>query len=222
MVTQHGVIAQQSTEVQSLCTQFTQSYNKHRKTVADWGCILQAIRDSKLNTVSSEGKPLEVVDTKGNSVDVQGKTFTTICQEQLGVPRSTAYHYINMYVVTLTYPTWLQDAATAKNLNLAAQHVQNKFQEVRNRENYPVNPDEFQIGGIVAELKAAKASTPESEPLTAEELKSQIQRLLKRAKNAKIASEIVYATLEEAIAASFGATGAIVTREMAPIYKLDR
>jgi hypothetical protein len=152
-----SVIGQQSKEVQSICTQFTQSYNQHRKTVAEWGRLLQAIRDSNLNPVDAEGKPLE-----GNDVQVQ--TFSSICKE-LGVPRSTAYHYINIFLVTSTYPEWLQEAATTNNLNLAAQHVQDAYESMR--ETIPASPDAFQVSGIVSQLKQAKpqqTSNPQGNP----------------------------------------------------------
>src|SRR5208283_2686643 len=141
-----SVISQQCEEVQAHCTQFTQSYNKNRKTIAEWGRLLQAIRDSNLNPVDADGKSID-------GKDVQDLTFSAICRE-LGVPRSTAYHYINIFLVTSTYPEWLQQAATANNLNLAAQHVQDKFESLR--ETIPAEPDALQIAGIVAELKKAK------------------------------------------------------------------
>jgi hypothetical protein len=214
--TPQGVIGQQPKEVQSLCMQFTQSYNKHRKTIAEWGRLLQAIRDSNLNAVYPDGKSLEATNKNGDPVDVQGQTFSNICRE-LGVPRSTAYHYINIFLVTTTYPEWLQDAATASNLNLAAQHVQDAFEAIR--ETLPAKPDAFQVGGIVAQLKAAKAPSADSEPLTQAELKSQIEKLMKRANKAGISAAVVYTTLEQAIAAAFGDGPVNVTREMAPIFR---
>lgn len=140
------VISLQSNEIQSYCTQFVQSYNKHQKTVAEWGRLLQAIRDSNLNPVDAEGKPLD-------GKDVQIRTFSAICKE-LGVPRSTAYHYIDIFLVTSTYPEWLQEAATASNLSLAARHVQDVYESLR--ESIPAKPDSFQVAGIVSKLKQAK------------------------------------------------------------------
>jgi hypothetical protein len=222
--TDQSVIARQPEEVQSLCFQFTQSYNRHRKTVAEWGRTLQAIRGSNLNPVNAEGEPLAAEDRDGNSVDVKGSTFSAICRE-LGVPRSTAYHYINIYLVTKTCPEWLQDASTANNLNLAAGHVQKKFEEIRNLPDYPGRdvdgkertPNPFEIEGIVKQLKAEKAPTVNSTPLTQDELKEQMERLMSRAKKSGIALQFIHATLEEAIAAAYGTPGAKVTREKAPI-----
>lgn len=217
------VIGQQTKEVQALCEQFIQSYNKHRKTVAEWGRILQTIRDSNLKLVDADGKPLATTDRNGDLVDVHGNTFSAICRE-LGLPRSTAYHYISLYLVNKTYPVWLQEAATASNVNLGARHVQNKFEEIRNLPDYPGRdsngnertPNSFEIDGIVTQLKAAKAPTPDSEPLTEDELKKQMQRLMNRAKKAGIALQSVQTTLEQALAAAFGCTR--TTREKAPIY----
>jgi hypothetical protein len=194
MVTEtHGVIGQQSKEVQSLCMQFTQSYNKHRKTVAEWGRILQTIRDSKLNAVNSEGESLALVDTKGDPVDVQGKTFSTICQE-LGVPRSTAYHYINLHVVLSTYPEWLQEAATVGNLNLAARHVQDAFESMR--ETIPAKPDSLQISGVVAELKKAKAPLEDTQPLTRQEFVKSLAKLIRRGLKSMEAAAVISAVDE--------------------------
>jgi hypothetical protein len=223
--TDQSVIGHQPEEVRSLCVQFTRSYNKHRNAVAEWGFTLQAIRDSKLNPVNAEGEQLAAEDRNGNPVDLQGNTFSAICRE-LGVPRSTAYHYINIYLVTKTCPEWLQDASTANNLNLAAVHVQKKFEEIRNLPDYPGRdsdgnertPNPFEIDGIVKQLKAAKAPTVDSAPLTRDELKEQMERLMSRAKRSGIALQFIHATLEEAIAAAYGTPGAKVTREKAPIY----
>src|ERR1700747_163648 len=135
------VISLQPKEVQSYCTEFTQSYNRHRKTIAEWGRLLLAIRDSDLNPVDTNGKP--IVGT-----DVEDLTFSAICRE-LGVPRSTAYHYIGIFLVTATYPEWLQEAATANNLNLAAQHVQDAFESMRGE--IPATPDTLQVAGVVAQ-----------------------------------------------------------------------
>jgi hypothetical protein len=203
------VIGQQGKDVQTLCGQFTQSYNNHRKTIAEWGRLLQAIRDSNLNPVNADGTPL-------TGEDVQVQTFSAICRE-LGCPRSTAYHYIDIYLVTKTYPEWLQTAATASNLNLAAQHVQDAFESMR--ESIPTSPDAFQVAGVVAKLKQARAPV---DPQPRESAQARFQRLLKEAlefaKKEEITPEFVTATLESEIAASFGMAGARVTRELSPIY----
>ena len=207
------VIGHQGKEVQTLCGQFTQSYNKHRKTIAEWGRLLQAIRDSNLNPVNAEGTPL-------TGEDVQVQTFSAICKE-LGVPRSTAYHYINIFLVTSTYPEWLQEAATANNLNLAAQHVQDAFESMR--EAIPAKPDALQVAGVVSELKKAKAPEEEAEPITVEDFKKSIARLVKRANKSGISKEIVQNVLnnplEDALAAALGTPGARVTRERAPYWE---
>jgi lambda repressor-like predicted transcriptional regulator len=206
------VIAKQSEEVQELCAQFTQSYNKHRKTIAEWGRILQGVRDSNLNPVNADGTPLA-------GEDVQVQTFSAICKE-LGVPRSTAYHYINIYLVTSTYPDWLQQAATASNLNLAAQHVQDAYESMR--ESIPANPDSLQVSGVVAELKKAKAPAEEAVPITVADLKKAISSLAKRAAKSGIPQNTFHnalnSALEDAVAAAFGTPGARVTRERSPIY----
>ncbi len=207
------VIGQQPKEVQLYCSKFTESYNKNRKTIAEWGRLLLAIRDSNLNPVNADGKAL-------TGEDVQVQTFTVICRE-LGVPRSTAYHYISIFLVTKTYPEWLQEAATASNLNLAAQHVQDAFESMR--ETIPAKPDSLQVSGVVAELKKAKAPSEEAEPITVEEFKKSIGRLIKRAAKSGISKEIVHnilnTPLEDALAAALGSPGARVTREKSPIWE---
>jgi lambda repressor-like predicted transcriptional regulator len=206
------VIAKQSKEVQALCAQFTQSYNKHRKTVAEWGRILQGVRDSNLNPVNADGIPL-------TGEDVQVQTFSAICKE-LGVPRSTAYHYINTFLVTSTYPEWLQEAANVNNLNLAAQHIQDAYESMR--ESIPPNPDSLQVSGVVAELKKAKAPAEKTEPITVADLKKAISSLVKRAAKSGIPQNTFHNTLnsalEEAVAVAFGTPGARVTRELSPVY----
>lgn len=191
--------------MQTLCTQFTDSYGKNRKLVAQWGKILSDIRDG-----------LTVPSDLAESDDPRGTTFTAICRE-LGIPRSTAYHYIHTFLITSTYPQWLQDAAPVNGLNLALEHVQNAYEEMR--ATLPQNPNAFEISGVVAELKKAKATTVDTEPLTVDALKAQFEKMVKRAKKAGIATDVVFRTLEDAIATSFGAPGAKVTRETAPIYR---
>jgi hypothetical protein len=186
-----SVIGHQPKEVQAMCSHFTQSYNKHRKTIAEWGRLLQAIRDSNLNPVDADGKPIV-------GKDVEDLTFSAICRE-LGVPRSTAYYYINIFLVTSTYPEWLQEAATASNLNLAAQHVQDAFDSMR--ETIPAKPDILQVAGVVAQLKKTKA------PSAAGSRKKGEARFLEMLQEA-----FAYAAknnlLEKAIAARFAATPA--------------
>lgn len=204
------IISKQPKEVQALCTQFTQSYNKHRKTIAEWGKYLQGIRDGNLNPVDADGVPLE-------GEDVQLQTFSAILKE-LGVPRSTAYHYIDIFLVTSTYPEWLQEAATSNNLNLAAKHVQDAFESMR--EDIPVKPDALQAAGVVAELKKVKPVPEEATPITADEFKKGVAKLVKRALKCGISREIVSNalnnSLEDAVASALGAPGARVTRERAP------
>ena len=105
-------------------------------------------------------------------------------------------------------------------------HVQKKFEEIRDLPDYPGRdgdgnertPNPFEIDGIVKQLKAAKAPTVDSAPLTRDELKQQMAKLMSRAKKSGIEPQFIHATLEEAIAAAYHAPGARVTREKAPIY----
>jgi len=162
-----NVISQQSTVVQTLCDQFTRSYQKNRQLVGSWGKMLQEIRDG-----------LTVPEDFVENEDPRGATFGAICRE-LGIPRSSAYHYINIFLVTSTYPQWLQDASTQANLNLALKHVQNAYEEIR--ENIPTNPNPLEVAGVVAKLKAAKPPQQEDEePITKEELVKALARLIKR------------------------------------------
>jgi len=187
-----SVISQQCEEVQAHCTQFTQSYNKNRKTIAEWGRLLQAIRDSNLNPVDADGKSID-------GKDVQDLTFSAICRE-LGVPRSTAYHYINIFLVTSTYPEWLQEAATASNLNLAAQHVQDAFESMH--EGIPAKPDTFQVAGVVAQLKQAKAAPSATGSRKTGE--ARFRQMLQEAFAYAVRNNL----LEKTIAARFAATPA--------------
>jgi hypothetical protein len=197
------VISQQPSAVQNLCKEFTQSYQKNRKLIGSWGKLLQEIRDGL--TVS--------VDFTESS-DPHGSTFTAICRE-LGIPRSTAYHYINMFLISSTYPQWLQDAATVGNLNLSLKHVQDAYEDMR--ETLPTDPNAFEVQGIIGKLKEAKPPKVSRPSMTEADFLEELQDLAARAKKAGIAAATVNNLLEQAIVAAYGdATN--MTREVAPIY----
>jgi hypothetical protein len=181
------IISQQPSAVQTLCQQFTQSYQKNRKLMGSWGKLLQEIRDGL--TVSTEF---------AESSDPQGSTFSAICRE-LGIPRSTAYHYINMFLITSTYPQWLQDAATPANLNLALEHVQNAYEDIR--ASLPTDPNAFELQGIIGKLKEAKPTREEAEPITREAFVESLAKLIKRALKVLPADSVVAAVDQALVAA---------------------
>jgi hypothetical protein len=199
------IISTQPSEVQALCKEFTQSYQKNRKLIGSWGKLLQDIRDG-----------LTVADDFAESSDPHGSTFTAICRE-LGIPRSTAYHYINIFLISSTYPQWLQDAATVGDLNLSLAHVQAAYEDIR--EGLPTDPNPLEVQGIIANLKLAKPPKLSRPSLTEEDFLDELKDLAKRAKKAGITAEVVNNLLEQAVAASYGVTS--MTREVAPIYKAN-
>jgi hypothetical protein len=174
-----SVVERQPREVQSYCLEFTQSYNKNRKTISDWGRILLAIKNGKLNPVDAKGEPFE-----GN--DPQGLTFSAICGE-LGVPRSTAYHYINEYITVTTYPEPIQEAARKLNVNLALDYVRAAFIAGE----YPPKPNENEAMGIVAKLKLAKPAATLSRQSPAERFREMVEEALVFAKRNKLLTEVV-------------------------------
>jgi hypothetical protein len=146
------IIEQQPQSVQTLCDQFSQSYAKNRKLVSSWGKMLSEIRDG-----------LTVPTDFAENDDPRATTFSAICRE-LGILRSSAYHYISIFLIASTYPQWLQDAATENRVNLALEHVQNAYEKIR--ESLPKEPNSLEISGVVAELKKAKVSQSNEPHLT--------------------------------------------------------
>jgi hypothetical protein len=174
-----SVISMQSAQVQNLCGEFTKVYQQNRNLIGSWGRLLQEIRDG-----------LTVPEDLAENEDPQGATFGAICRE-LGIPRSTAYHYIDTFLITSTYPQWLQDASTQANLNLALKHVQNAYENIR--EDIPKKPNPLEVAGVVAQLKAAKPAQEEDEPITKELLVKALARLIKRGMKIMPAAAVVQA-----------------------------
>jgi hypothetical protein len=180
------VISQQPSEIQSLCNRFTESYAKHRKSLLEWGKLLLAIKESKLNPVDAKGEPFD-------GKDPREQTFTAICGE-LGLPRSTAYHYLNAYLVTSKYPEWLQQAAETNQLNLAARHVQDAFGSMR--ESIPASPDNLQVIGIVNVLKKAKPAGSETSKKPKEKFAEMLKEALAYANKHKLLDDCDAAVVE--------------------------
>jgi hypothetical protein len=178
------VIGRQSDGVQELCAQFNNRYTSKNNVElrATWGALLEKVKNAPLNTVDEKGKPIE-------SDEPQTATFSAICRE-LGVPRSTAYYYIETHIVVNNYPKSIQDAAAEACLNLAKPHVVAAFESMRQlaqgSENaIPAKPTPLEAKGIVLDLKKVKP-TPEDDdvtedkPITLGELEKYLVILLNR------------------------------------------
>jgi hypothetical protein len=144
------ILFQQISEVQELATKFNADYtNKNSvKVRASWGELLEQIRKSKLICVNAKGE--EVTDKEPAKT-----TFEAICRE-LGIPRSTAYLYIDTHISVSSYPQVIQDAAAEVGLNLALPHVQAKFVQMQGSDQIPLKPSPLELRGIVASLQEAK------------------------------------------------------------------
>jgi hypothetical protein len=116
-----------------------------------------------------------------------------------GQVSSTAYHYINTFLVTSTYPEWLQNAAIPANLNLALEHVQNAYESIR--EGLPTNPNTYEVQGIISQLKQAKPPREEAEPITREAFVESLAKLIKRGMKFLSADSVVVA-VDQALAAA--------------------
>jgi hypothetical protein len=208
------VLFRQPQAVQTLAQQFNSLYTNQRSVQVrvEWGKFLNQIQKGDLNCVNTKGEPVE-------NTDPRKVTFETICHE-LGIGRSSAYNYINEYITAQTYPQVIRDAAAEAGLNLALPHVQAAYGEMTAK-GLPKDPSALELKGIIAELQDAK---PNKTAKPRESAQERFQRLLKEAfefaKNEKLTPEVVTATLESEIAASFGMPGARVTREKHPIYKV--
>ena len=144
------ILAQQSEAVKSLATQFNQNYASKNsvKVRAAWGKLLEQIRKSDLNCVNSRG---EAVRAAANQTP-EAATFVAICRE-LGIPRSTAYLYIQDHITVSTYPQAIQDAAADAGLNLALDHVQAFYATLTVTDADLSNPNA--VRGIIAQLEDA-------------------------------------------------------------------
>ena len=207
------VLYLQSGAVQALATQFNTQYASKNsvKVRAAWGALLEQILKSDLNCVNTKGEAV----TGADAPDI---TFAAICRE-LGIPRSTAYHYINEHITITTYPQVIQDAAAAAGLNLALEHVQAAYGQMVAK-GLPSDPSALEVKGIISELQNAK---PDKTTRPRESAQARFRRLLKEAfdfANENGLDELtVHETVESLIAESYGMPGAKLTREMAPIYK---
>jgi hypothetical protein len=86
----------------------------------------------------------------------------------MGLPPSTAYYHIDVYLTTTKYPHYIQEAAAAAGLNLALDHVVAKWDELK--AGYPEKPSPLEVKGIIADLEAAKRPQEDAEPITEEKL----------------------------------------------------
>jgi predicted transcriptional regulator len=200
--------------VQGLCQQFKTLYRKERKTLSAFGKVLKELRDNpNLKTVDASGKAVEPT----TNMTAAERTFSSICEE-LGVPVRTAYHYIATYIATTKYSQEIQDAAVEAGLNLALDHVQAKYDEMK--AGLPAKPTPYELKGIIAELETA--TPPKKTPTSKLKGVARFQELLKEAFSYAEDEELpladVQPLLEAAIAVAFGMPGARVTREKAPIY----
>jgi hypothetical protein len=165
------ILFQQSQAVQALAIQFNTQYTSKNsvKVRAGWGALLLPIQKSDLNLVNADGDPVQ-------GTDAPSVTFAAICRE-LGIPRSTAYHYINEHITVTTYPQVIQDAAADAGLNLALEHVQAVYGAMVAK-GLPSNPSALEVKGIISELQDAK---PNKAPKSRESAQARFQRLLKEA-----------------------------------------
>lgn len=150
----NSVISKQSSQVQELCEQFQKQYTTKNSVQlrSEWGKMLKSIQQSDLNPISASGNEI-----KGdNAVEI---TFGAICRE-LGVPRSTAYHYIDEYITVSTYPEAIQEAAREANLNLSLPHVRAAY--AAGEGEFPAKPSALEAAGIVAKLKTVKPERDET------------------------------------------------------------
>jgi hypothetical protein len=83
----------------------------------------------------------------------------------------------------------------------------------------PTDPNPLEVSGIIANLKQAKPPKVSRPSLTEADFLKELEDLTKRAKKAGITAVAVNNLLEQAIAVAYGAPGARVTREKAPIYR---
>jgi|ERR1051325_1701132 hypothetical protein len=148
------ILSHQSDVVKSLATQFNQNYagKNSVKVRAAWGKLLEQIRRADLNCVNSDGQPL-----KGTANQTpEAATFVAICRE-LGIPRSTAYLYIQDHITVSSYPQAVQDAAADAGLNLALDHVQAFYATLTVTDADLSNPNA--VRGIIAQLEDAPNPT---------------------------------------------------------------
>jgi len=158
------ILARQSEAVKSLATQFNQNYASKNsvKVRAAWGKLLEQIRRADLNCVNSDGQPV-----KGTANQTpEAATFVAICRE-LGIPRSTAYLYIQDHITVNTYPQAIQDAAADAGLNLALDHVQAAYGGMTVTEADLSNPNA--VRGIIAQLEEAPKPNTMSDKKSVEE-----------------------------------------------------
>jgi len=212
------ILNQQPQAVKDAAVKAVSEYTS-KKSVAirsGWGSFLEPIKNGQLNLVDVDGQPIEG--------DSHKKTWSAICRE-MGIPRSSADRYIDEYLACKVYPDAIQEVAAREGLNLALTHVMDKWVELtapggdlEGKDLSRLTP--YEVKGIVSDLEQIKAQTKTTK--TRETPKVKFQRLLKEAlafaREEKITSEFITATLESEIAASFGMPGAKVTREKAPIY----
>jgi hypothetical protein len=193
----NSVIGRQSVEVQNLCKQFETQYagSNSVQIRSEWGRMLSAIQNADLKTVNAKGESLEGDDPKGS-------TFSVICRE-LGIPRSTAYHYIDQYITVQTYPDYIQKAAAESGLNLAKPHVQAKFGELQ-AQGLPKNPSNLEVEGIIKKLQ--DASPPDKKGKNKgskhERFAEMLREAIQFAKDNKIEWSNIYSALDSELRAA--------------------
>ena len=195
------ILFQQPESVQKKAVAFHENYHGKKSVAARvaWGEMLIQIRDDVKRATFGEGDNAKELDEK--------ETFSNICRE-LGIPRQTAYDYIDLSIAVNTYPQAIQEAAAKAGLNLALPHVMDYYKTM----DIPKDPKDLTplvIRGIIAELEEAKAPKEEQKPLTQEDFDEKLAMLIKRAKKSKLTFEV---TLETLIAASYEA-GKVYTGE---------
>jgi hypothetical protein len=195
------ILAQQSQAVQDAAVKAQSEYT-NQKSVAmrrSWGSLLEPIKNGNL----------KLVDAGGNPTDHK-KTWSAICRE-LGIPRSSADRYIDEFVASKTYPKAVQELAATEGLNLALQHVMDKWTELtgpggdlEGKDVSKLSP--LEVKGVVSQLEEAKApkEAKKAKGTTAQQFTDLLKEAFEFAKEGGLKSEEVIKCLN-GLSAIYGA-----------------